>query len=74
MFLRHRIFGEIGAELLVSTEQLTLSAAYLHSNLFRSSNLGNSLNLATITNAEDDDWIRPTLRARFVPENINSEP
>ncbi|KAI1719506.1 MAM domain, meprin/A5/mu domain-containing protein [Ditylenchus destructor] len=64
LLLRHRVLGEPGAELLVTTEQLTLSVL-AHLPSFRNAHL------PPANEAEDDDWIRPTLRARFQPEEGN---
>lgn len=51
---------------MVTTEQLTLFALskYYHHN-----EITNDLNPSAILPADDDDWVRPTLRAHFRSEH-----
>lgn len=60
LHFRYRILGARGAELLVATEQLSLRL--LHPDI-------PAVVPAYPMEDEDEDWTRPTMRARFEPGN-----
>lgn len=62
--------GDRGADLLVTTEQLSLHVPDKHNTNFQA-----SLNLLNEADEDDEDWTRPTLRARFSPLDMeNTKP